>query len=124
MPFLDCTFEKQGDPCPEFPAGPTHYLREGRQILLCAAARHAVVNSYTDSKKRRIFLYIAKRFKNLNRLHWFKLLYHFYFNTLYRASSVILYNDQQMYTIISQIITLLHVSTLSCLPQGAANQCF
>jgi len=25
-------------------------------------------------------------------------------------------------TIISQIITLLHVSTLSCLPQGACNQ--
>jgi len=27
-------------------------------------------------------------------------------------------------TIISQIITLLHVSTLSCHPQGASNQCF
>jgi len=27
------------------------------------------------------------------------------------------------YTIISQIITLLHVSTLSCYPQGACNQC-
>ena len=27
-------------------------------------------------------------------------------------------------TIISQIITLLHVSTLSCHPQGANNQCF
>jgi len=26
-------------------------------------------------------------------------------------------------TIISQIITLLHVSTLSCHPQGASNQC-
>jgi hypothetical protein len=26
------------------------------------------------------------------------------------------------YTIISQIITLLHVSTLSCHPQGACNQ--
>jgi hypothetical protein len=27
-------------------------------------------------------------------------------------------------TIISQIITLLHVSTLSCHPQGACNRCF
>ena len=32
---------------------------------------------------------------------------------------VILYYDQQMHTIISQIITLLHVSTLSCHPPGA-----
>ena len=30
--------------------------------------------------------------------------------------------DQQTHTIISQIITLLHVSTLSCLPQTACNQ--
>jgi len=36
--------------------------------------------------------------------------------------SSILYNDQQMHTIISQIITLLHVSTLSCHPQTACNQ--
>jgi len=28
------------------------------------------------------------------------------------------------FTIISQIITLLHVSTLSCHPQGACNQYF
>jgi len=34
----------------------------------------------------------------------------------------ILYYDQQC-TIISQIITLLHVSTLSCYPQGSCNQC-
>ena len=31
----------------------------------------------------------------------------------------ILYSDQQMHTIISQIITILHVPTLSCHPQGA-----
>ena len=30
--------------------------------------------------------------------------------------------NQQMHTIISQIITLLHVSTLSCHPQTACNQ--
>jgi hypothetical protein len=50
MPFLDCTFEKQGDPYPEFPAGRTHYLAEGYQILLCPV-RYANVNSYTNSKK-------------------------------------------------------------------------
>ena len=33
-----------------------------------------------------------------------------------------LYYDQQMYTNISQIITLLHVSTLSYHPQGAHSQ--
>jgi len=53
----------------------------------------------------------------MGREHFF-----FYFNTLYRASCIILYHDQQMHTIISQIITLLHVSTLSCHPQGACNQ--
>jgi len=41
---------------------------------------------------------------------------------MYRASFIILYYDQQINTIISQIITLLHVSTLSCHPQGACNQ--
>jgi len=41
---------------------------------------------------------------------------------MYRASLTILYYDQQMHTIISQIITLLHVSTQSCHPQGACNQ--
>ena len=46
----------------------------------------------------------------------------YYFNTLYHASFIILYSDQQMHTIISQIITLLHVSTLSCHPQTACNQ--
>ena len=46
------------------------------------------------------------------------------FNTCTRASFVILCCDQQMHTIISQIITTLHVSTLSCYPQGACNQCF
>ena len=35
---------------------------------------------------------------------------------------VILYPGQQMHTIISQIITLLHVSTLSCHPQIVCNQ--
>ena len=35
---------------------------------------------------------------------------------------IILYYDQKMYTIISQTITHLHVSTLSCHPQGACNQ--
>jgi len=35
---------------------------------------------------------------------------------------IILYYYRQMH-IISQIITLLHVSTLSCHPQGAWNQC-
>jgi len=35
---------------------------------------------------------------------------------------VILYPDQQMHTIISHIITLLHVSTLSYHPQTACNQ--
>jgi len=44
------------------------------------------------------------------------------FQCLYRAYFVILYCDQQMHTIISQIITLLHVSTLSCHPQAACNQ--
>jgi len=46
------------------------------------------------------------------------------FKTCTRASFVILCCDQQMHKIISQIITLLHVSTLSCHPQGACNQCF
>ena len=36
---------------------------------------------------------------------------------------IILYNDQQIHKIISQIITLLHVSTMSCHPQTACNQC-
>ena len=44
------------------------------------------------------------------------------FQYLYCVSSIILYNDQQMHTIISQIITLLHVSTLSYHPQTACNQ--
>jgi hypothetical protein len=35
---------------------------------------------------------------------------------------IILYSDQQLHTIIAQIITLLHVSTLSCHPQTACNQ--
>jgi len=39
-----------------------------------------------------------------------------------KNSYIILYNDQQMHTIISQITTLLHVSTLSYHPQGACNQ--
>jgi hypothetical protein len=38
------------------------------------------------------------------------------------VGNTILYNDQQMHTIISQIIALLHVSTLSCHPQTACNQ--
>ena len=46
------------------------------------------------------------------------------FQYLYPASFIILYNDQQMHTIISQIITLLHVSTLSYHPQTACNQYF
>ena len=37
-------------------------------------------------------------------------------------SFLILHNDQQMHTIISQIITLLHFSTLSCHPLAAYNQ--
>jgi len=41
---------------------------------------------------------------------------------MYRTSFIILYYIQQMHTIISQIITLLHVSTLSCHPQTACNQ--
>ena len=45
-----------------------------------------------------------------------------YFNTMYRASFIVLYYDQQTLTIISQIITLLHVSTLSCHPQTACNK--
>ena len=47
----------------------------------------------------------------------------YYFNTMYRAYTFfILYSDQQMHTIIPQIITLLlHVSTLSCHPQGSCN---
>jgi hypothetical protein len=44
------------------------------------------------------------------------------FLSVYRASVIVLYSDQQMHTIISQVITLLHVSTLSCHPQGACNQ--
>ena len=43
---------------------------------------------------------------------------------MYCVSFIILYCDQQMHTIILQIITLLHVSTLSCHPQGACNQYF
>ena len=35
---------------------------------------------------------------------------------------IILYNEQQVHTIISQIITFLHVSTLLCYPQTACNQ--
>jgi hypothetical protein len=35
---------------------------------------------------------------------------------------IILYNDKQMHTITSQIITPLHVSTLSCHPQTACNE--
>jgi hypothetical protein len=41
---------------------------------------------------------------------------------MYPASVIILQSDQQMHTIISQIITLLHVSTLSCHPQTACKQ--
>ena len=40
----------------------------------------------------------------------------------YTSGYGILYYDQQMHTIISQIITLLHVSTLSGHPQTACNQ--
>jgi hypothetical protein len=38
------------------------------------------------------------------------------------STNTILYNDQQMNTIISQIITLPHVSTLLGHPQGACSQ--
>jgi len=51
MQFLDCTFERQGDPNPKFPAGHAHYVREGDLILLCPA-RYANANSYTDLKKK------------------------------------------------------------------------
>jgi len=44
MAFVECTFDRQGDPNPEFPAGPTRHLREGYQIPLCPA-RYAKVNS-------------------------------------------------------------------------------
>jgi len=42
--------------------------------------------------------------------------------TLHWDYFIILYSDQQMHTIISQIIAFLHVSTLSCHPQTACNQ--
>jgi hypothetical protein len=44
-------------------------------------------------------------------------MFFFYFNTC--TVQVLLFRtlNQQMHTIISQIITLLHVSTLSCHPQ-------
>jgi len=38
---------------------------------------------------------------------------------MHSAYFIILYYDQKMHTIISQIITLLNVSTLSCHPQWA-----
>jgi len=41
---------------------------------------------------------------------------------MYGAFFIILYYDYNKYTIISQIITLLHVSKLSCRPQGACYQ--
>jgi len=44
------------------------------------------------------------------------------FQNMFRLSFFILYSDQQTHTIISQIITLLHISTLSCHPQTACNQ--
>ena len=47
--FLIVHFTRQGDPNPVFPAGRTHYLREGYKILLCPA-RYANVNSYTNLK--------------------------------------------------------------------------
>jgi len=48
---------------------------------------------------------------------------HQYFKcSCWQYNSVILYSDQQMHKIISQIITLLHVSTLPCHPQTACNQ--
>ena len=56
--------------------------------------------------------------------HWSHEITHstsFYFNVC-TLHLLILYFDQQMYTIISQIITLLHVSTLSCHLQRACNQ--
>jgi hypothetical protein len=40
----------------------------------------------------------------------FKIIF-LYFNTLYRASFIILCYDQQIHTIISQIITLLQLTT-------------
>ena len=62
-------------------------------------------------------------------LSWHKLVMHsirypvnycmFYFNVLCILSCTM---NQKMHTIISQIITLLHVSTLSCHPQTVCNQ--
>jgi hypothetical protein len=49
------------------------------------------------------------------------LLFLFLFQYMYRASFIILYCDQQC-TIISQIITLLHVLTPLCHPQGSCGQ--
>ena len=46
----------------------------------------------------------------------------FYFNTLYHVSFIIFVLWTNKCTIISQFFTLLHVSTLSCLPQTACNQ--
>ena len=49
-----------------------------------------------------------------------KMFFSYHYNVS-NTTDTISYNDQQMHTIISQIITLLHVSTLSCHPQTACN---
>jgi hypothetical protein len=68
---------------------------------------------------------LSSTFENSRTAEWVihKIIRTDYFNTLYHASFIILYSDQQMHTITSQIVTLLHVSTLSCHPQTACKQC-
>ena len=83
----------------------TSYLR--RQCYRCDAVRTHMC--FPQSKK-------SDHLQILCRVQWWPLI---------KETSLSLFcTMNNKCTIISQIITLLHVSTLSCLPQGACNKKF
>jgi len=74
---------------------------------------NAVVGKFFFKRKL-----MAPEFRQAKHYPYYFLLFQY----MYCAYFIISYYDQQMHTIISQIITLLHVSTLPCHPQTACNQ--
>ena len=75
----------------------SHFKTHCKKSHSCSRPQH-----YLCSERRQIFTSILFQYTYL--------------------ASFILYDDQQTHTIISQIIILLHVSTLSCHPQTVCNQ--
>jgi len=81
-----------------------------------------------------VYIYIHSVFLNFGSCFWFLIYIYIYiyvyiysififcFFCFYFLFLLLFSTRSNKCTIISQIITLVHVSTLSCLPQGACNQ--